>query len=320
MVHPVLAVTGGGASKPARDTPVASIPLDPPRHLRARTMHPTALPLAIALAACSLLTACATQPSAPTTLAEVGEVRPGSGYAKGYLSSGETPDSLALLAPPPAVGTAAQADDDAAWRTLTALQAGPRGALATEDANLNFPAASSHFACALGIRISEQETPNLNMLLRRTRADASRSTAKAKEHYQRTRPFAFFNAPSCTPKDEPGLRKNGSYPSGHSAIGWAWALVLTQAAPERADALLQRGRAFGQSRGVCGVHWKSDIQAGWLMGAATVARLQDNAVFRAQLAAARSEIAAARAAGQAPEAADCAAQAAALATTARLAP
>lgn len=283
-------------------------------------MHIPSLLPATALAASLLLTACASHPPAPTTLAEVGELRPGSGYAKGYLSRDELPDSLALVPPPPAEGSAALAEDTEAFRQLTALQGTPRGTLATQDANLKFPAAAGHFACALGVQVSEQVTPNAYMLLRRTLADAGLSTYKAKDTYKRTRPFVVFDAPSCTPAEEATLRKDGSYPSGHAALGWAWALVLTQAAPERTDALLQRGRAYGQSRAVCGVHWKSDIQAGWLMGAATVAQLQANPVFQAQLAAAKAEIAQARATGHVPPAADCAAEARALALSTRLAP
>lgn len=283
-------------------------------------MHCPRPPAAAVLLTTALLTACSSAPQAPTTPTDVGELRAGSGYLKGYLSSKDLPNSLALVPPPPAEGSAAQADDNAAYQALTALQAGPRGAQATKDANLKFPAAAGHFACALGITISEQTTPNLTMLLRRTLTDAGLSTYKAKDTYKRTRPFVAFNAPSCTPAEEPSLRKDGSYPSGHAALGWAWALVLTQAAPERADALLQRGRSFGQSRAVCGVHWKSDIQAGWLMGAATVARLQSNATYRAQLSAAQAEMATARAAGHVPAAADCAAEAVALALSAKLAP
>jgi len=60
-----------------------------------------------------------------------------------------------------------------------------------------------------------------------------------------------------------------------------------------------RGLAFGQSRIVCGVHWASDVEAGRVIGAATVSRLHANEVFTAQLAAARKEIEAARAAGAA---------------------
>jgi hypothetical protein len=48
------------------------------------------------------------------------------------------------------------------------------------------------------------------------------------------------------------------------------------------------------------------------MGAAAVARLQSDAVFRAQLAAAAQEVATLRAKGAKPAAAACAAEAAAL--------
>ncbi|MFT3814153.1 MAG: phosphatase PAP2 family protein [Acidovorax sp.] len=278
----------------------------------------------VATAAASLLAAaCTTAPTAstsapPTTVAAVGEFRPG--LVKGYLSPAELPDSLALLPPPPAEGSALLAADKEAYKALTALQKGPRGVQATKDANLKFPGAEKAFACALGVDISEQNTPHTNMLLRRTLLDAGLATYKAKDKYQRTRPFVVFNEGTCTPNEEPALRKDGSYPSGHSALGWAWAMVLTQVSPERADALLQRGRSFSQSRGVCGVHWKSDIEAGRLMGSAAVARLQTNAVFNAQVAAAREEVAAARAKGLVPPAATCAAEAAALATSTQLAP
>lgn len=277
--------------------------------------------LAPLLASTLLLAACAAPPTAPVTDAEVGQLKFGSyTLTRGYLTPEQYPDSLALLPPPPAPGTAALAADGEAFRALTALQATPRGALATRDAQLRFPAAAPTFACALGVQIDAERTPNVVMLLRRTLTDAGLSTYKAKDHYQRERPFVAFGTGTCTPESEASLRKDGSYPSGHSAIGWAWAEVLTQVAPERADALLQRGRAFAQSRGICGAHWKSDIEAGRLMGAATVARLQDSAVFQAQLRAARTEVTRARSAGQVPPAADCAAEAAAIASSAALAP
>jgi acid phosphatase (class A) len=60
------------------------------------------------------------------------------------------------------------------------------------------------------------------MLMRRTLADAGLATYKAKDHYKRARPFVESKAAICTPQDEAMLRKDGSYPSGHAALGWAW--------------------------------------------------------------------------------------------------
>jgi len=94
--------------------------------------------------------------------------------------------------------------------------------------------------------------------------------------------------------------KDGSYPSGHTAIGWAWALILAEIAPDRADMILARGRAFGESRNICNVHWHSDVAEGRFMGAATVARLHADPVFCAELDKAKSEYNAAIAHGLTP--------------------
>ncbi len=238
---------------------------------------------------------------------------PAPAKASGYLDKADAPDSLRLVPPPPAAGSAGMALDEAVSKQALALRGTPRFAQATRDADLSFPAGARQFACALDVPIDTQHTPHLYALLERSRIDASAATKAAKNHYQRPRPFMLNGEPTCTPDDEEGLRHNGSYPSGHSAIGWAWALILTEVAPDRTDALLDRGRNYAESRLVCNVHWQSDILEGRHMGAAAVARLHDEAAFRADLQAARKEVAAARAAGLKP-AEDCDAQARVLQT------
>lgn len=246
-----------------------------------------------------LLWACATPGPAtmvpPVSLAQVGEARAGTGIARGYLAPERYPDSLALLPPPPAEGTARLAADSEAFDAAVAQTEPDRWAQAAADAVLAFPAGVKSYGDVLGIAISSATTPHLAMLLQRSLADAGLSTYKAKTHYQRQRPFVARNTPTCTPQDEEALRTDGSYPSGHAAIGWAWGLILAEVAPDRKDALLQRAYAFGQSRVVCRVHWQSDVEAGRLMASAVVSQLQADPVFRAQLALARDEVAAARA-------------------------
>ena len=126
--------------------------------------------------------------------------------------------------------------------------------------------------------------------------------------FLKTRPFLLNGQPTCTPHEEERMHDSGSYPSGHTAIGWTWALVLSEIAPERSTALLERGRNYGHSRLVCNVHWYSDIKQGETMAAAAVARLHDNAEFRADLAEARREIEAVRKLNL-PLSRDCAAEA-----------
>jgi acid phosphatase (class A) len=119
-------------------------------------------------------------------------------------------------------------------------------------------------------------------------------------------------APSCTPDEEKFLKMNGSYPSGHTAVGWAWALILGEIAPERIDQILARGRVFGESRVVCNVHWQTDVVEGRFLGAGIVSILHADPTFCADLEAAKVELAAIRAKGLEPLR-DCAAENAAIA-------
>ncbi|WP_319524524.1 phosphatase PAP2 family protein [uncultured Desulfosarcina sp.] len=239
----------------------------------------------------------------------VPEIMPG--ILAGYLKPEVLPNSLALLPPPPAENSAAQTLDDEISKKSLALRDTPRWTVAIQDAELAFPEAADTFSCALGIPITEADTPYLYMLLRRTLADAGLSTYTAKKEYQRKRAFMVNDQPICTPEDEEKLRKDGSYPSGHTAIGWAWALILAEIAPDRADAILARGRAFGESRIICNVHWHSDVVEGRFMGAAAVARLHADPKFCADLKAAKAEYAKACAKGLRPSR-DCQAEADAL--------
>jgi acid phosphatase (class A) len=224
-----------------------------------------------------------------TAPASVPEIHPG--ILAGYLNPEVLPNSLELLPPPPAEDSAAMALDEEVSRKSFTLRDTPRWILAAEDANLMFPEAAGTFSCALGIPVTEEDMPHLYMLLRRTLTDAGLSTYTAKNHYKRARPFMVNNEPTCKPEEEDLLRKDGSYPSGHTAIGWAWALILTEIAPDRADAIFSRGRAFGESRIICNVHWHSDVTEGRFMGAAAVAQMHADPAFREELEAAKAEYA-----------------------------
>ena len=232
----------------------------------------------------------------------------------GYLPMEEPLDSKAFVPAAPAGDSPRQAMDDAVVAHMLALRGSPRWELAVRDARLEFPGAAEAFSCALGLAITEEATPALYMLLRRTLADLGLSTNTAKKAYQRERPFMVNDEPICTPEEEEMLRSDGSYPSGHTAIGWGWALMLSELAPGRAEALLARGRAFGESRNVCNVHWRSDIIAGRMAGAAAFARLQTNSEFQTAMDAAVADIARAREAGLQPNV-DCEQEASALATS-----
>lgn len=231
--------------------------------------------------------------------------------APGYLPKEALPNSLDLLGPPPAAGSAALARDEEARAATIALRGSARAHLARLDADLQFPQPAQRFSCAMGIDITEAQTPHLYKLMQKVLTDAGLSTYGVKNTYNRVRPFVVHNEGTCFPEQETLLRSDGSYPSGHTAAGWAWALVLAEINPERANRLLRRGLEFGQSRVVCNAHWQSDVDAGRTMGAATVALLQNNPEFVADVDAARKEVQAAKA-GHAAPGLDCVAEEAAL--------
>lgn len=249
-------------------------------------------------------------------LAQTGEAQskitdPHFKIAPGYLKRSDLPNSLVLLGPPPEAGSAALARDEEARKATLPLRNTARWNLARTDADLAFPQAADNFSCALGVKIDSRQTPRLSAMMQKVLSDFGLSTYGVKNKYNRVRPFVVHNEATCRADQEAILRNDGSYPSGHTAAGWGWALVLAQISPEHADALLKRGIEFGQSRVICDAHWQSDVDAGRIMGAATVARLQTDPAFLADLKAAKAEVKAAKA-KRPLSVSECAAEAAAL--------
>lgn len=225
----------------------------------------------------------------------------------GYLGHDQAPDGLELTPPPPEEGSRAMKRDRQAEARALRLRDTPRWDLARSDADLFTPRATAVLSCAAGFEIGPRATPRLDALLRKAAADLAVVSAAAKEKYRRTRPFVGNGQPLCTPEHEAILRTNWSYPSGHSTIGYGWALILAEIAPRRRDRLLARGRAFADSRRVCNVHFRSDTTVGMALAVPVVERLRRDPAFRADLAAARAEVRALR-----PVKPDCAAEQAAL--------
>ena len=214
----------------------------------------------------------------------------------GFLA--ERQDVRVWLPPAPVPGSLAEAEDETVYLHTRALLAGPRGAEAAAD-NVYVPeAVAPRFADALGLTLTPRDTPLTLALIGRVVKDAEALVAPVKQSPPpkgsgRVRPFVAFGGKTCplTPDDYKfHLAETGSYPSTHAALGWIWASVLTALAPDRADRLIARGIAFGESRVVCGFHYKSDIDAGRLAAAALMAREAADPGFQAALAAAKREL------------------------------
>jgi len=219
------------------------------------------------------------------------------GALQGYLDPKALPNSLALVPPPPAPGSAAYALDVEVAQNTFALRSTPRFVLAASDFDLKLPHVVDVFSCALNVQITKENAPYLYNLLCRSFSDIVMSTYAAKTYYKRKRPFQENGEPIAVPEAKSSLENDPSYPSGHNALGWGFALILAEIDPEHADQILDRGRAFGESRIVCNHHWYSDTIWGRFMGAATVSRLHADPTFLADMEAAKAEFAAIHANG-----------------------
>jgi acid phosphatase (class A) len=210
--------------------------------------------------------------------------------AEGYLGAQRVPDHTVFLAPPPAVDSPAGVADRAIFEQTRALEGSERWQLAASDDRLGARKMLGDFGCAAGIDLAGAEAPALERVLARAGADLFPMIGASKDHYQRPRPFVGTQAPICVDVS-PTFAASGSYPSGHSASAWLHALLLAELAPEHAAAIIARGRTFGESRIVCGVHYASDVEGGRLTATALVAALHGSPQFEADMAAARAEVA-----------------------------
>jgi acid phosphatase (class A) len=208
----------------------------------------------------------------------------------GYLAGHEV-DFQTILGPPPAPDSRW---DHADQQLVAAYQNVDEARF--ESAKLDEEQLYSRFEKAFGHPINSAATPRLVQLLDRALLDVDATAAAAKSHYQRPRPYQRLQLHRVCNKGDAPIREEhpmhgASYPSGHSVHGWTVAMILSRVAPERAQALMDRAEEYEESRLICGMHFPTDIEAGQVVAAAVVTRLDTSAEFRADVAKAGKEYA-----------------------------
>ena len=222
-----------------------------------------------------------------------------------YMSGATLPDTTLILPPPPLPGSPEQASDAAVFSQSRALRDSPRWRLAQDDTHLATAEILARFSCALGFTIDPKRAPALVSLLDHAGADMGPELDRTKNLWKRHRPYIGNEQPICVAR-RGSLDDNPSYPSGHATLEFGVSLILAELVPDRAAPLIQRGRTMSESRLVCGVHWVSDVQGGFLEAASLVAALHGSERFRADMEHARTEIASLRQASPAaPDASTC---------------
>ena len=207
-----------------------------------------------------------------------------------YFSFKELPNMLKWCPAPPDTTGAAFAYDIMQYMWGKEMrQNKERADIAIRDAVYSLECIALEFSEPFGLQISEVGTPEIWKLLCDAKATCENISGFPKFYYKRKRPFVRFQESTATPQFEPDLRRNYSYPSGHTILGWASALLLTEINPERADTILARGMMYGESRVIVGAHWQSDVDAGRLAAAAAYARMHTSERFMEQMRLARRE-------------------------------
>ncbi len=109
----------------------------------------------------------------------------------------------------------------------------------------------------------------------------------AKDTFCRVRPF-MTPGNSLHPVQEAKPDESFSYPSGHAAFGATVGFLLAEMIPEKGAAIYGRINDYAHSRMVAGVHFRSDVEAGKLFGAAIVNALFAKPGFEAEFEEAKA--------------------------------
>lgn len=211
----------------------------------------------------------------------------------GYLAGKPPVDILKLLPAPPAPGSAQDIADRSAYMASAFGIGGADWQAAIAQLNPTNPEFMGALSCAIGTKLSLEATPATMAMVARAGVDMVAPMSVAKDHYARPRPFSTDKGKACDPisADGVGARLGYAYPSGHSGIGWLWALILSDAAPARATALRGFGQATGDLRIACRVHWLSDVASGRILATSVYQRIAAEPEYQADLVRARAELA-----------------------------
>ena len=145
-----------------------------------------------------------------------------------YFSFRELPNMLRWYpAPPDTVGAAFDYDILQYMWGKQMRRNKTRAEIAIRDAVYSLECIMQEFSEPFGLTMSEEETPEIFKLLADAKVTCENISNFPKFYYKRIRPFMRFNEPTLTPQFEPELRRNFSYDSCHTILGWCSALLLS---------------------------------------------------------------------------------------------
>ncbi len=205
--------------------------------------------------------------------------------AEAYFVARDTVNLLELLAPPPGPQDSRTRVELDELRQIQQSRVPDRVAVAQADVE------ETIFRLTLVLQkpLTADQVPKTAALFHQLAADTGGVTGPAKEGFARPRPYTVARDlhPVCP------LGNNQSYPSGHATVGYYMGVILTAMVPEQRASIFARTQAFAESRLICGVHYRSDIEAGRIAGTVLAALAMNDGSFKVAFAAAKAELRAA---------------------------
>lgn len=204
-----------------------------------------------------------------------------------YLSAGSL-DPIALLpAPPDRASPQARAFE----ASLTGAMKRIAGPTLRDNAESDEIDSVWQFASVMGPPFAPERCPKIAAFIDRATADANRIKNLAKDQYARQRPPTATEAGEtyAAAQANAARSEDWSYPSGHATRAALWACLLGAIDPAKQQDLLSDAWFMCLSRIVRGVHFPSDVTAGFILGQAIADAILDSPQAAADLAAARAE-------------------------------
>jgi len=199
-----------------------------------------------------------------------------------HFVSQQAVNFLLLLAPPPSPRdprTTAELDE---LRRMRATRSVERVKLAKADVEETV----FRLMTVLDRPLTPEQLPKTTAFFKKLTEDVEFPTQVAKKGFARPRPYAVASdlEPVCP------LSDSGAYPSGHTTVGYYMGVVLAAMVPEKREAIFARMQEYAESRLYCGVHYRSDIEAGRIAGTALAALAMNNPDFQREFVVARGEL------------------------------
>ncbi len=205
--------------------------------------------------------------------------------AEPYVT-GKMLDLTVLVPPPPAKGSDAEKADMAAVLTAQANATDARKAQALADSD---ETVFVMFTQVLGEKFVAASLPKATLLFERIGDSEDDTLDAAKPFFGRVRPWLANPEVKAIAKPT----KSGSYPSGHTTRVTINAIMVAAMVPEKKEAIWARANDYAESRVIGGMHYPTDVLAGWRTGTAMATMMLHDPAFKADFEAAKTEVRAA---------------------------